>query len=150
MNNTKNNNPKEPTAAPMYQNQVRLVGFLGDKPVQYENRALFSLATKTSWQAKDSQQWEHHTEWHRCVAWGDLAKAIRPLAKGDHIVVDGEIRSSSYDKELPVVGGGTTIVPMRAWEIRVRSVRKLERKAPAAKAKAEAKPKVKPPMKKAA
>ncbi len=64
-----------------------------------------------------------------------IAEALRPLVKGDSILVEGELRTSTYDKELPVVGGGTTIVPTKVWEIRARAVRKLARKKkPAAKA----------------
>ena len=136
--NKEKNKPEEPKAAPMYQNQVRLVGFLGADPLQHENRAIFSLATKNSWKAQDSEEWQHHTEWHRCVAWGKLADAVKPLAKGDHVLVEGELRSGSYDKELPVIGGGTTIVPMTSWEIRVRAVRKLVRKKKPAQKPAKA------------
>jgi len=100
MNKAKNN-PEEPKAAPMYQNQVRLVGFLGADPVQHENRAILSLATKTSWKAQDSDKWQHHTEWHRVIVWDTLAEGVRSLAKGDHVLVEGELRSSSY----PEAGG---------------------------------------------
>jgi single-strand DNA-binding protein len=139
MNKTKNN-PETLKAAPTYHNHVRLIGFLGDKPTQYEKRAIFSVATKTSWPVKDSDQWDSHTEWHRCVAWDDLAKAIKPLAKGDYVCIDGELRSSSYDRELPVVGGGTTIVPTKVWEIRARVVRKLVYKKKPIEKNAKAEP----------
>ena len=79
MNKVKNN-PEEPKAAPMYQNQVRLVGFLGADPVQHENRAIFLLATKTSWKAQDSEQWDSYTQWHRCVAWGKLSHSSESCA----------------------------------------------------------------------
>jgi single-strand DNA-binding protein len=139
MNKTKNN-PETLKAAPTYHNHVRLIGFLGDKPTQYEKRAIFSVATKTSWPVKDSDQWDSHTEWHRCVAWDELAKAIKPLAKGDYVCIDGELRSSSYDRELPVVGGGTTIVPTKVWEIRARVVRKLAYKKKPVEKNAKAEP----------
>ena len=120
------NNPEEPKAAPAYQNLVRLVGFLGDQPEQHENRAILSLATKTSWKAKDSEEWQHHTEWHRVVAWDKLAEAVKYLAKGDHVLVEGELRSSTYERKP---GGGNGVVSIvKAWEIRARAVRKLARK----------------------
>ena len=127
--NKEKNKPEEPKAAPMYQNQVRLVGFLGADPLQHENRAIFSLATKNSWKAQDSEEWQHHTEWHRCVAWGKLADAVKPLAKGDHVLVEGELRSYEYAPKIEIEGKtyvskGRTL----AWEIRVRAVRKLVRK----------------------
>jgi hypothetical protein len=139
MNKVKNNQEKPKAAAPMYQNQVRLVGFLGADPVQHENRAVFSVATKVSWRPdQDSDEWESITQWHHCVAWDKLAEAVLPLAKGDHVLVEGELRSSSYDRNLPVVGGGTTIVPTKVWEIRARAVRKLARKKKPAQRSAKA------------
>ena len=43
---------------------------------------IFSLATKTSWKPEqDSDEWQHHTEWHRVIVWGKLAEAVRPLVK---------------------------------------------------------------------
>ena len=126
MNKVKNN-PEEPKAAPLYQNQVRLVGFLGKDPELHENRAILSLATKTSWQVKDSDKWESHTEWHRIVVWDTTAEAVKPLAKGDYVLVEGELRSGEYERDLVLKDGSPACVPMRAWEIRGRAIRRLER-----------------------
>jgi single stranded DNA-binding protein len=136
MNKIKNN-PEEPKAAPMYQNQVRLVGFLGKDPEEYENRTILSLATKNSWKKADSDEWESHTDWHRVMVWDELASKLGSLAKGDHVLVEGELRSSSYLKHVNV-GVDTVSVPSIAWEIRARSVRKLARKQKSAKKPAKA------------
>ena len=127
MNKVKNN-PEEPKAAPMYQNQVRLVGFLGKDPEQRENRAILSVATKTSWQWKDTGDWESHTEWHRVVVWGELAEAVKPLAKGDYVLVEGQLRSGEYERHLALKDGNIAPVKQRTWEIRAREVRKLARR----------------------
>jgi len=130
MKKAKTKNTEEPkAAAPAYQNQVRLVGFLGNQPEQHEDRTVFSLATKTSWKAAGSKEWQSHTEWHRVVAWGKLAPAVGALTKGDHVLVDGELRSSEYERDIPVVGGGVATATVKAWEIRARAVRKLDHKA---------------------
>jgi hypothetical protein len=113
MNKVKNN-PEEPKAAPMYQNQVRLVGFLGKDPEHHENRAVLSLATKTSWQAKDSDQWESHTKWHRIVVWDKLAEAVKPLAKGDYVLVEGELHSGEYERDVLFRDGNVAPVKHRA------------------------------------
>ena len=126
MKNKVKNNSEEPKAA-MYQNQVRLVGFLGRNPEEYENRSILSVATKKSWKKPDSDEWDSHTEWHRVMVWDELAEGVRSLAKGDHVLVEGELRSSSYLKHVNV-GVDTVTVPSIAWEIRARSVRKLARK----------------------
>jgi single-strand DNA-binding protein len=132
------NNPEEPKAAPLYQNQARLVGFLGKDPEFHENRAILSLATKTSWQPKDSDKWESHTEWHRIVVWDKLSEAVKPLAKGDYVLVEGELRSSQYERDLVLKDGSPACVPIRAWEIRARAVRKLVRKKKPAEKPAKA------------
>jgi single-stranded DNA-binding protein len=106
------------------------VGYLGDNPDQRNGHAVLRLATKTSWKPKDSDKWEERTEWRRIIAWGQLAEAVKPLLKGDHVLVEGELRSSEYDAEMPVVGQKdvTALVTRRTWEIRARHLCKLEHK----------------------
>jgi single-strand DNA-binding protein len=137
MNKVKNN-PEEPKAAPMYQNQVRLVGFLGKDPELHENRAILSLATKNSWLPKGSDEWKSHTEWHRVVVWRELAEAVRPLAKGDYVQIEGELRSGEYERDVVSKDGHVTPVKQRTWEIRARAVRKLARKTKPAEKPAKA------------
>lgn len=134
MKKTKNEAPNL-KAAPPYKNHVTLVGYLGDNPEQRDGHAVLRLATKTSWKPKDSDEWKERTEWHRVVAWGQLAAAVKPLAKGDHVLVEGELRSNEYEAEVPVVGkkGITALVNRRTWEIRARAVRKLVHKKKAQK-----------------
>jgi hypothetical protein len=130
MKKAKAKTQEEPkAAAPAYQNQVRLVGFLGGDPEQHKDRTVFSLATKISWKAGPSDEWHSYKDWHRVVAWGKLAPAVGALAKGDHVIVEGELRSWQYERDIPIVGGGTTKAIVKGWEIRARAVRKLVRKA---------------------
>lgn len=126
--NKKVKNSEEAKAAPVYQNQVRLVGYLGNTPEEHEGRTVFSMATQSSWKAAGSEEWQHVTEWHRVVAWGKLAPAVANLAKGDYVSVEGELRSSHYERNVQVIGGGQATVPVTSWEIRARAVRKLVRK----------------------
>jgi single-strand DNA-binding protein len=131
MNKVKNS--EQPKAAPAYQNRVTLVGYLGRNPEQLEGRAVLSLATKTSWKPKDSDEWQSRSEWHRVVAWPPLAEAVRSLAKGDHVIIEGELRSNERSDLYRV--NDETYVPtkVRVWDIRARSIRKLVRKKKAAK-----------------
>jgi single-strand DNA-binding protein len=124
--NNKAKNSEEPKAAPAYQHRVTLVGYLGREAEVLEGRAVLSLATKTSWKLKDSEEWQSRTEWHRVTAWGQLAQAVRTIAKGDHVIVEGELRSSEYDRSVQLQDGSVAPVPVKAWEIRAWSVRKLE------------------------
>ncbi len=132
------NEEQTPKAAPPYKNHVTLVGYLGEKPEQRNGHAVLSLATKTSWKPKNSEKWEERTEWHRIIAWGQLAEAVKPFDKGDHILVEGELRSNEYEAEVKVIGSSNTaLVNRRTWEIRARNLRKLvHKKQPKPKQKA--------------
>jgi single-strand DNA-binding protein len=88
---------------------------------------VFSLATKTSWK-NDAGTWDSRTEWHRCAAFGKLADIAATLTKGAHVAVEGELRSQEYQRDV-ALGGQTTSIPQRVWEIRVNSVLKLDRAA---------------------
>jgi single-strand DNA-binding protein len=136
MNKAKNSEQsrKSGAAVPAYQNHVTLIGYLGRDPEQLESRAVLSLATKTSWKPKDSDQWQSRTEWHRVTAWGQLAEAVRPLAKGDHVEVHGDLRSSQYERQVQVTGGDIVTVTTKVFEIRAYAIQKLvpkEAKQPA-------------------
>ena len=106
-------------AAPAYLNRVTLIGFIADKADQHDGFAILRLATKASWIDKTSGKWESHTDWHRIVAWNGLADAVKDYGKGDHIMVEGEMRSSEYDREVQVVGAGKAVIT---------AIRKLDRK----------------------
>ena len=107
----------------MYQNKVNLIGFLGsDAEVRTTNNRSFttlSLATKSSYKDK-SGQYVSHTEWHRCVVFGNLSEFAGSLKKGAHIQVEGELRSREYDSKK-------TDSKQRIWEIKVDSILKLDR-----------------------
>jgi single-strand DNA-binding protein len=122
---------KKTNAAPAYVNHATLVGFIADKPDQYDGFAILRLATKASWMDKTSGEWHSHTDWHRIVAWNGLADAVKDYAKGDHVMVEGELRTSRYAREFDVDGGNVLTVVMNAYEIRARAIRKLDRKSKA-------------------
>jgi single-strand DNA-binding protein len=108
----------------MYQNKVNLIGFLGsDAEVRTANNRSFttiSLATKSSYKDKKSGEYISHTEWHRCVVFGNLSDFAGTLKKGAHIQVEGELRSREYDSKK-------TDSKQCIWEIKVDSILKLDR-----------------------
>jgi single-strand DNA-binding protein len=113
----------------LYENSIRLKGFLGKDPVTKETHngttlTVLSLATKSSYRRKD--EWVSSTEWHRIVCFNQLADYARTLKKGDYIEVKGELRSSEFES---TVGEGRkkTSVKRRSWEVRAQSVGKLTR-----------------------
>src|SRR3984893_2353241 len=81
----------------MYDNSVRLIGFLGKDAEKRTARnktpyVILSLATTVRWRSKESQENVERTEWHRLVAWGNLAKFAGTLKRGNHISGEGELR----------------------------------------------------------
>ncbi len=81
----------------MYDNSVRLIGFLGKDAEKRTARnktpyVILSLATTVRWRSKESQQNVERTEWHRLVAWANLAKFAGTLKRGNHISAEGELR----------------------------------------------------------
>src|SRR6202165_6303557 len=81
----------------MYDNSVRLIGFLGQNAEKRTARnntpyVILNLATTVRWRSKESQENVERTEWHRLVAWGNLAKFAGTLKRGNHISAEGELR----------------------------------------------------------
>lgn len=83
-------------------NRVTLFGRLGKDPELKQAGAMpvlkFSLAT--SERKKQGEQWIDHTEWHSVVLFGKRAEAMaRLLTKGSQLVVEGSLRTSSWEKD---------------------------------------------------
>jgi len=113
----------------LYTNNVTLKGYVGKDAQSFATRqqntfVVLSLATKSGYKDKQTQQWVNHTEWHRIVAFGKPADYAKSLKKGDYVEIEGELRSSEFDVELGE-GKKKTTVKRRGWEIRASIVRKL-------------------------
>ncbi|TDB65294.1 single-stranded DNA-binding protein [Arundinibacter roseus] len=86
-------------------NKVTLIGNLG-KDVEHQTLegnitvAKFSLATSESY--KDEKGQLHtSTEWHNIVLWRGLADlAIKYLAKGSTIYLEGKLKTRSYQDKM--------------------------------------------------
>ena len=114
----------------MYLNNVTLTGFLGgDADTRTTkndtNFAAFSLATKNSWKDRATGEWVSRTEWHRAVVFGRLTALAATLKKGDHVQIQGQLRTREYVKDE---------AKKAVTEIRVTSILKLDQthKQPAA------------------
>ena len=88
--------------------RVVLMGHVGTDAEQQSASApiTFNLATSDRW-TDDKQQRQSRTEWHRVVVFGNLGKYAAKLKKGDRVYVEGQIRTSSYEKPA---GDGTVTV----------------------------------------
>jgi len=110
----------------MYDNSVRLIGFLGKDAEMRTARnktpyVILSLATTVRWRSKESQENVERTEWHRLVAWGNLAKFAGTLKRGNHISAEGELR-------YRVISDTThSEVDHRLAEIHLAKIGKLDR-----------------------
>jgi single-strand DNA-binding protein len=86
----------------MYKNSVTLIGNITR---DIELKALptgmkianFSIATNRTWKDKDGNK-KDETEFHNLVAFGRTAEVIQQYChKGDQILVDGRIHTSSWE-----------------------------------------------------
>jgi single-strand DNA-binding protein len=113
----------------LYTNEITLKGYLGKDAENFATKqqktfTVLSLANKSGYKDKQTQQWVNHTEWHRIVAFGKPAEYAKNLKKGDYVEIEGELRSTEFDVEIGD-GRKKTTVKRRGWEIRAGIVRKL-------------------------
>ncbi len=85
-------------------NRVILVGHLGNEAeIRYLNNDVmtsnFRLATNTSWK-NGNGEYSEKTDWHKVVAWKNLAEYSKTLAKGQMLYIEGHLQSREWtDKE---------------------------------------------------
>ncbi|KYF51018.1 single-stranded DNA-binding protein, partial [Sorangium cellulosum] len=85
-------------------NKVILMGNLGSDPeLRYTGNGTpvlqLRMATNESFVDKNKEQKER-TEWHNIVFWGPRAEALaKVLTKGDGVLIEGGLRTSSYEKD---------------------------------------------------
>ena len=80
-------------------NRVTLMGHVGaDAKQQNESAPItFSLATSDRW-TNEQKQRQTRTEWHNVVVFGNLGKYAAKLKKGDRVYIEGQLRTSKYEK----------------------------------------------------
>lgn len=85
-------------------NQVIIVGNLGRDPDLAhtgQGTPVLTMSVATSDRFKDKEgSVTSRTEWHRVVAWSDLAEACaKHLRKGDRALVEGRLQARKYEKD---------------------------------------------------
>jgi len=83
-------------------NQVVLEGTVGKDPKFIENEryvmARFSLSTVRSSKNRDGA-WVKIYTWHRVLAWGDVAKEMRDISRGERWRIEGRIEENNWEKD---------------------------------------------------
>ncbi len=85
-------------------NKVILIGNLGADPEQRSTQAgtamsTFNIATSERWKGQDGQMQEQ-TEWHRIVAWRQLAEICNEyLRKGSRVYIEGKLQTRKWQDQ---------------------------------------------------
>jgi single-strand DNA-binding protein len=86
-------------------NKVMLLGTLGADP-ELRHTATgtpimnLRMATNESWFDKQANERKEHVEWHTVVLFGNRAAGLaKILTKGSQVLVEGGLRTSSYEKD---------------------------------------------------
>ena len=113
----------------LYENNVKLKGYIGKDAESFATRnqttfVVFSLAVKSGYKDRQTNEWINHTEWPRIAAFGKPADYAKTLKKGDYVEVEGELRSSEREVEI-VKDKKKTKIKVRDWEVRASIVKKL-------------------------
>ena len=88
----------------MYQ-RLEVIGNVGKEPEVREvgdsKVANFSIAaTERGYTTKSGKEVPEHTEWFNCEVWGGLANVVEKFVhKGDRLMLEGKLRTRSYDKD---------------------------------------------------
>ncbi len=86
-------------------NKVMLIGNLGANPeIRATSKGLkvatFSIATSDYYIDKNTQEKVEKTEWHRLVAWRQLAELVENhLQKGSTAYFEGKLQTRSWETE---------------------------------------------------
>lgn len=85
-------------------NKAIVIGYLTHDPeLRYSAGGTpvctFTVATNFSWHDATGAR-RQETEFHRCVAFGDLGEHIAEfMAKGSHLCVEGRLKTETWDHE---------------------------------------------------
>ncbi|MBH46581.1 MAG: single-stranded DNA-binding protein [Halobacteriovorax sp.] len=99
-------------------NKVILIGRLGADPeLRYTSEGNpvcnLSVATSERW-IDDSGNKQERVEWHRAVAWNNLAENCNKyLTKGREVYIEGKIQTRNYEDKEGVTKYTTEIVAQK-------------------------------------
>lgn len=97
-------------------NKVTIIGRLGKDPeVRATEKGVkvanFSVATTETWKDKGTGVKKERTEWHRIVAWDQVAENCgKYLSKGRLVYIEGRLQTRSYEDKDKVKRWVTEII----------------------------------------
>ena len=95
-------------------NRVVLFGRLGTDPELKEvgqGTSLCKFRMATTERIKKGDQFVEETEWHSITIWGKRGAAVsKHLAKGDRVLVEGRMHTSSYEDRDGVKRYSTEVI----------------------------------------
>ena len=115
----------------MYLNRVSLIGFTGQQPKTLATRTgneITRLSVATTRRYQQDSEWKEKTQWHDCVLYGTLAQSAATIAKGTHILIEGELTYREFERTIEGETGAFK-VQWPITEIVVDSFRVLDRKS---------------------
>ena len=84
-------------------NKVILIGYIGRDPEisrTPNGTAVCKFTVATTESRKDANgNWQNETEWHNIVVWGQSAERVSQRRKGEQVIVEGKLKTSSWDKD---------------------------------------------------
>jgi single-strand DNA-binding protein len=114
----------------MYLNRVTLIGFTGQEPKTFSTQTgkeITRLSVATTRRYQQDSEWKEKTQWHDCVIYGGAAQYAANLAKGAHVLIEGELSYREYNRTIESETGSVN-VPWPVTEVVVESIRVLDRK----------------------
>lgn len=84
-------------------NKVSVIGNLASDPEARslpsgQNLAIFRVATNYTWRDASSKEKKNRADFHRVVAWGNLADIINSyLKKGSKVYLEGRLQNRSWE-----------------------------------------------------
>lgn len=95
-------------------NRVTLLGNVGREPeIRYtqSGNAVANFSVATGERRKVGGEWQDHTEWHACTAWGKLAETCSNyLTKGKQVYIEGRLQTRKWDDKNGSTHYSTEIV----------------------------------------
>jgi single-strand DNA-binding protein len=114
----------------MFLNRTTLIGFTGQEPKTFatpSGKEITRLSVATTRRYEHNSEWKEKTQWHDCVVYGTVGQYAANLAKGTHVLIEGELSYREYNRTIESESGPVN-VQWPVAEIVVESIKVLDRK----------------------